>query len=89
MPLRPGSPARIGPNLLVTDDPHLFRHMNAPRSRWTRGTWYDGMKMDPRRNNILSERDEKKHADMRAKMIGAVRHHISCTAIPTHADTQH
>lgn len=66
-----GSPVRIGPNLLVTDDPDLFRHMNAPRSRWTRGTWYDGMKMDPRMNNILSERDERKHADMRAKMIGA------------------
>lgn len=46
--------------------------MNAPRSKWTRGTWYDGMKMDPRHNNILSERDEKKHADMRAKMIGGV-----------------
>ena len=68
----PGSPARIGPNLLVTDDPDLFRHMNAPRSLWTRGTWYDGMKMDPRQNNILSERDEKKHAEMRAKMIGGV-----------------
>ncbi len=28
--------------------------------------------MDPRMNNILSERDEKRHAEMRAKMIGAV-----------------
>ena len=50
--------------------------MNAPRSRWSRGTWYDGMKMDPRLNNILSERDEKKHANMRAKMVGAVRYRV-------------
>ncbi len=36
--------------------------------------------MDPRLNNILSERDEKKHADMRAKMIGAVRQRFSHVA---------
>jgi len=46
--------------------------MSAPRSKWTRGGWYDGVKLDPRMNNILSERDEKKHAEMRSKMIGAV-----------------
>jgi hypothetical protein len=47
------------------------------------------MKMDPRLNNILSERDEKKHADMRAKMIGAVRHTTRglLRSIPT--DTSH
>jgi hypothetical protein len=67
-----GSPARIGPNLLVTDDPELLRHMSAPRSKWTRGGWYDGVKLDPRMNNILSERDERRHAEMRSKMIGAV-----------------
>ncbi|KIW94721.1 uncharacterized protein Z519_04698 [Cladophialophora bantiana CBS 173.52] len=66
-----GSPARIGPSLLVTDDPELLRHMSAPRSRWTRSSWYDGMKLDPRVNNIFSERDERRHAEMRSKMIGA------------------
>ncbi|KIW26193.1 uncharacterized protein PV07_09307 [Cladophialophora immunda] len=66
-----GSPARIGPSLLVTDDPELLRHMSAPRSKWTRSSWYDGMKLDPRVNNIFSERDERRHAEMRSKMIGA------------------
>jgi hypothetical protein len=42
--------------------------------------------MDPRLNNILSERDEKKHADMRAKMIGAVRHEISRRLLHHHSD---
>ncbi|OCT45915.1 putative P450 monooxygenase [Cladophialophora carrionii] len=68
---RYGSPARIGPSLLVTDDPELLRHMSAPRSKWTRAAWYDGMKLDPRVNNIFSERDERRHAEMRSKMIGA------------------
>ncbi|OAL33863.1 hypothetical protein AYO20_06874 [Fonsecaea nubica] len=50
-----GSPARIGPSLLVTDDPELLRHMSAPRA-----------------NHIFSERDERRHAEMRSKTIGAV-----------------
>ncbi|KAK4500978.1 hypothetical protein PRZ48_006784 [Zasmidium cellare] len=64
---RYGSPARIGPNLLVTDDPELIRHMNAPGSRWTRSAWYDAMKMDPRKDNVFSTRDEKLHAELKAK----------------------
>ncbi|KEF62777.1 uncharacterized protein A1O9_00750 [Exophiala aquamarina CBS 119918] len=63
------SSARIGPNLLVTDDSELLRHLSAPRSKWARGGWYGGVKFDPRMNNILSERDEKKHAEMRDKLI--------------------
>jgi hypothetical protein len=71
-----GSIARIGPNLLVTDDADLLRHMSAPRSRWARGDWYDGMKLDPRVNNVFSERDEKRHAELRAKMIAGVSYAI-------------
>ena len=33
-----GSPARIGPNLIVTDDPVIFRYMSAPRSTFKRST---------------------------------------------------
>ncbi|OAG45415.1 hypothetical protein AYO21_00049 [Fonsecaea monophora] len=67
-----GSPARIGPSLLVTDDPDLLGHMSAPGSKWTRSSWYEGMKLDSRANNIFSERDERRHAEMRSKTIGAV-----------------
>lgn len=65
--LSQGSPARIGPNLLVTDDPALIRHINAPGSRWTRSSWYDAMKMDPRQDNVFSTRNEKLHAELKAK----------------------
>jgi hypothetical protein len=36
--------------------------------------------MDPRVNNILSERDERRHAELKAKMIAGV----SYTALPSY-----
>lgn len=41
--------------------------MNAPGSRWGRSGWYDAMKMDPRKDNVFSTRDEKLHAELKAK----------------------
>ncbi|KIX94105.1 uncharacterized protein Z520_10131 [Fonsecaea multimorphosa CBS 102226] len=64
-----GSPARIGPNMIMTDDPEFVRVITAPRSPFRRGHWYKGMKIDPRINNLLSEQDEKRHAELRAKMM--------------------
>ncbi|KAK6442792.1 hypothetical protein LTR95_000951 [Oleoguttula sp. CCFEE 5521] len=68
---RYGSPARIGPNLLVTDDPDVIRHINAPSSKWSRSTWYEAMKMDPRVDTVFSTRDEKVHSKMKAMEVGA------------------
>ncbi|KAK5111800.1 hypothetical protein LTR62_004720 [Meristemomyces frigidus] len=48
----------------------MVRRMNAAGSKWTRGTWYDGMKLDPRQDSVFSTRDETLHADMRSKEIG-------------------
>ncbi|KAK5116038.1 hypothetical protein LTR85_009320 [Meristemomyces frigidus] len=66
-----GSVARVGPNLLVTDDADLVRHMNAPGSKWTRSGWFTGLKLDPRRDTVFSTRDEKEHAELKAKETGA------------------
>ena len=41
--------------------------------------------MDPRVNNILSERDERRHAELRAKMIAGV----SLTPWPSHGPLPH
>jgi hypothetical protein len=67
-----GSPVRIAPNKIMTDDPAILRHMSAPRSNFRRGTFYDGMSVDPNINNVISERDEKAHNTLRAKMIRGV-----------------
>lgn len=64
-----GSPVRIGPNLLLTDDPALMRAMSAPRSTFIRGTWYEGARLDPRQDQAFSTRNEDIHNDLRAKMV--------------------
>ncbi|KAA6412103.1 MAG: cytochrome p450 [Lasallia pustulata] len=63
-----GPLARIGPNHLVTEDVDLLRHMSAARSVYTRSDWYDGMKLDPNINNVISERNDQRHTALRAKM---------------------
>lgn len=68
-----GPLARIGPNLLVTDDVDLLRRMSAARSVYTRSDWYDGMKLDPSVNNVISERNDQRHTALRAKMAAGVR----------------
>lgn len=72
-----GSLARIGPNDLVTNDSALLRRMMAVRSLYTRGDWYDAMRFDPERDNLLSMRDDELHRKLRNKMAAGVRlHHI-------------
>ncbi|KAH7346262.1 cytochrome P450 [Rhexocercosporidium sp. MPI-PUGE-AT-0058] len=62
-----GSLVRIGPNMLLTDDPILLRRISAARSTYTRGAWYDGTKLD-NTHNTISEKDEQKHTETRAKV---------------------
>ncbi|KAF2766272.1 putative P450 monooxygenase [Teratosphaeria nubilosa] len=62
-----GSPCRIGPNLLISDDADVVRHLNAPGSKWSRSSWYDGVRMDPRQDTVFSTRDERLHADLKGK----------------------
>ncbi|CZR60661.1 related to pisatin demethylase (cytochrome P450) [Phialocephala subalpina] len=70
---RYGSLARVGPNDLVTDDPDILRRMMAVRSPYTRGPWYDAMRLDPMKDNLLSMRDEEAHTALRNKMAAGVR----------------
>jgi len=42
------------------------------RSTYSRAEWYDAMKFDPRINNTISEKDEKKHNELRYKLTHAV-----------------
>lgn len=76
-----GSPARIAPNILVTHDPELLRHMSAPRAGWKKSSWYAAARFDPRINSVFSETDDKIHNELRAIEIGAVRHTIESLAL--------
>jgi hypothetical protein len=49
---RYGPIARIGPNHLITSDPEVTRHILAVNSKWSRGPWFDSIRIDPRVSNI-------------------------------------
>jgi len=67
-----GPLARIGPNHLLLSDPEAIRKMLAARSLYTRGPWYDSLRIDPHRANLITERDEKKHRVLRQQMAAGV-----------------
>lgn len=64
--------ARIGPNHILTDDPETVRRILAARSGYVRGPWFDSVRIDPHIPNIVSERDVRKHRDIRSKLAPSV-----------------
>ncbi|KAL3425365.1 benzoate 4-monooxygenase cytochrome p450 [Phlyctema vagabunda] len=63
-----GSLTRVGPNELVTSDPETVRRIWAVRSPYRRGNFYDAIRFDPSRDNLLSMRSEEGHTALKAKM---------------------
>ena len=49
-----------------------MRRMLAVRSPYRRADWYVGMRFDPSRENVASERNDEKHTALRAKMSAGV-----------------
>ena len=58
---------RIGPNLLITDDPDILRRMNSARSKYSRGGWYDAVRLHPDNPSMMGSRDTEWHDDIKAK----------------------
>lgn len=67
-----GPLARIGPNHLLTSDPETTRRILASRSSYVRGPWYDALKLDPHRANLVTERNTRKHNKLRHQMSQGV-----------------
>ncbi|OAA68396.1 benzoate 4-monooxygenase cytochrome p450 [Niveomyces insectorum RCEF 264] len=59
---------RIGPNHLVTNDPDVLRRLWAVRSPYKKGPFYEAVRFNPERDNLVSMRDDRVHAELRAKM---------------------
>ena len=66
---RYGSPVRIAPDKILTNDPIILRYMSTPRSTFRRGTFYDAFSLQPPLKNVLSQKDETLHNSLRAKLI--------------------
>jgi hypothetical protein len=67
---RYGPLARIGPNEVLVYDPETLWHINGVRSTYTRGGWYQSLRMDPSGESILSEPDTARH-DARKAVVTA------------------
>lgn len=67
-----GPVARIGPNHVITDSPDVIRRILSVRSGYVRGPWFDSVRIDPHVPNIVSERDVKRHGQIRAKLAPSV-----------------
>ncbi|XRM37641.1 hypothetical protein ABZX51_001103 [Aspergillus tubingensis] len=63
-----GPLVRIGPNHLITNDPLIFRKVLGVQSKYTRGPWFDALRLDPHNANLITERHRQKHDALRAKM---------------------
>lgn len=63
-----GPLARIGPNHLLTSDPITTQKILGVRSKYTRGPWYDSLRIDPHRTNLVTERDSRRHNDLRQRL---------------------
>ncbi|KAK1447260.1 cytochrome P450 [Colletotrichum melonis] len=59
---------RVGPNDLITSDPDLMKRMLNVRTTYKRSNWYDGMRLKPGQDNVLSTRDDELHNKLRSKM---------------------
>ncbi|KAF2875746.1 cytochrome P450 oxidoreductase [Massariosphaeria phaeospora] len=63
--LQYGPVIRTGPNHILISDPETTRRILAVGSKYKRGPWFDALRLDPTRTNVISERDPKKHQDLR------------------------
>lgn len=64
--------ARIGPNDLVASDPDLLRRMLNVCTAYKRSDWYNAMRLDPSKDNVLLQRDDGLHAKLRFKMTAGI-----------------
>jgi len=63
-----GQLVRIGPNDLMIADPELMMHMSSARSKYVRGDWYHGLRLQVEGFNLLSQTDTAKHNRRKADM---------------------
>ncbi|CAK7269790.1 hypothetical protein SEPCBS57363_003778 [Sporothrix epigloea] len=63
-----GPLVRVGPNQVVTNDPDVLRRIWAVRSPYKKGPFYDAVRFNPERDNLISMRNDTLHAELRAKM---------------------
>ncbi len=54
-----------------------MKRMLNVRTPYKRSDWYDGMRLDPGKDNVLSMRNDDMHGKLRSKMAAGVRPHVT------------
>lgn len=67
-----GPVVRISPKSILISDPDTTRKILAVGSKFTRGPWFDSLRLDPYMTNVASERDPKKHQQLRGILSAGV-----------------
>ncbi|KAK0701595.1 cytochrome P450 [Lasiosphaeria miniovina] len=63
-----GSVVRVGPNYVLTDDPAALRRISGARSTYGRdASWWAGLRIDPRQDNMLTTVDTAAHDRLKAQ----------------------
>ncbi|XEU99297.1 hypothetical protein FSHL1_004584 [Fusarium sambucinum] len=66
-----GSLVRIGPELLVTSDVEVVKRMSGRKSTYSKGTWVDGVRLNPYNDTMFSVRDPHEHDQVKARLAPA------------------
>jgi hypothetical protein len=56
----------------MTNDPEIYRRMYGVRTNYQKAEYYDALRFDPTRDNILSVRDNALHSELRSKVAAGV-----------------
>lgn len=59
---------RIAPDILMTDDPTVHRHMNGAQAGYVKAPWYSSLRTDAYTHSMFSARDVAFHDDVKAKV---------------------
>lgn len=63
--------ARLGPNLLITDNVKFWKTINEDRA-WKKGSWYPAMALDPGHDSVFSTTDDARHDALKSKLSRGV-----------------
>ncbi|KAJ4390902.1 hypothetical protein N0V93_004501 [Gnomoniopsis smithogilvyi] len=59
---------RIAPDILITDDPTVHRHMNGAQAGYVKAPWYSSLRTDAFTHSMFSSRDVTYHDDVKARV---------------------
>lgn len=59
---------RIAPDILMTDDPTVHRHMNGAQAGYVKAPWYSSLRTDAYTHSMFSSREVAYHDDVKARV---------------------